>query len=121
MVKQATETKELKIPESQIQKSVLAYLNHLKGIYFFRSGVGAIRTELGNFFKTGKPGNPDIVVCYKGMFIGFEIKTKIGKQSPNQKKTELDIIKSGGKYFIIRSIDDAINALKYCEELNEAS
>jgi hypothetical protein len=114
MLKKKIGTKDfkIKIPERDIQKSVLAYLNHLKKIYFFRSGNGAIRTELGNFFRTGRPGNPDIVVCYKGIFVGLEIKTKTGKQSPSQEKTEQEIINAGGKYFIIRSIDDVINALE---------
>lgn len=103
--------KPIKIPEKQIQKAVLDYLSYLKNIYYFRAGSGIIRTELGNYFKSGKSGCPDIIICYKGVFIGFEIKTATGKQSDVQRIAEETINNSGGKYFIIRSLDDAKIAL----------
>jgi len=40
--------------ETEIQKSILEYLAYQKNIYFFRAGSGAIRTEQGGYFKTGK-------------------------------------------------------------------
>lgn len=51
-------------------------------------------------------GLPDIIVVWGGMFIGLEVKTKIGKQSPDQKVFESLVKKHGGKYFVVRSIED---------------
>ena len=98
--------------ENEIQKAILEYLNYIGKIYFFRAGSGAIRTENGNYFKSGKVGCPDIVVCYKGKFIGLEVKTEKGKQSDYQKVAEQEIKRAGGKYFMVRSINDVMKIIK---------
>lgn len=106
MFKKKTQAKNISIPESQIQKAILDYLSYLPNIYFFRSGSGAIKTEKGKYFKTGKKGCPDIIVCKNGKFIGIEVKTEKGKLSPAQIKAREEIIKAGGIYLIAKSIDD---------------
>ena len=75
-------------------------------LYWFRSASGAVQTASGRFFKSGKPGVPDISVIFNGQFIGLEIKTATGRQSPAQKKAQAEIESSGGKYYIIRSLAD---------------
>lgn len=95
--------------ERQIQRGVLDYLELLsrkKPIYYFRSAAGMVKTDQGRVFKTGKPGTPDISVCFDGMFIGLEIKTTIGRQSTLQKKAQEQIEAAGGKYYIIRCLED---------------
>jgi len=95
--------------ESVIQKGILDYLELLsrsKPVYYFRAGAGAVKTQQGRFFKTGRPGLPDIVVSYMGQFIGLEVKTKTGRQSQNQKKAEQEIRAAGGSYHVVRSISD---------------
>ena len=95
--------------ERQIQRGVLDYLELLsrkKPIYYFRSAAGMVRTEQGRIFKTGKPGTPDICVCYQGVFYGLEIKTKTGRQSELQKNAQKEIEASGGRYHIIRCLED---------------
>jgi len=98
-----------KMTEAMIQRAVLDYLEwYAKShkIYFFRSAAGAVKTEQGRYFKTGKPGTPDISVCFKSKYWGLEIKTKTGRQSSSQKKAEAEILAAGGQYLIIRSLDD---------------
>lgn len=92
--------------ESLIQRAILEYLAYVKDIYFFRSNSGSVVTSNGRFFRTGKKGCPDIICCYKGLFIGFEIKNEKGKQSIFQKDAQIDIEKAGGKYYLVRSVDD---------------
>lgn len=95
--------------ESTIQRGILDYLelfSRNNPIYFFRAGAGAVKTEQGRFFKTGKAGLSDIVVCYLGRFIGFEVKTPTGRQSQSQKQAEYDIKQAGGEYHLVRSIAD---------------
>ena len=111
-MKSSQKLQQIKISESQIQKAVIAFLSYRKDLYFFRAGSGTLQTERGSFFRTGKPGCPDIVICFEGRFIGFEIKTQTGKQTLPQKETEKLINVLGGKYFVIRSVDEAINALE---------
>jgi len=104
-----------KITEAILQRAVLDWLQSLDGIYFFRSGAGQVKTESGRFFKTGKPGCPDVTVCCGfdgiGLFVGLEIKTSVGRQSASQKKAEEEIKNAGGRYYIIRNIDEAKNAI----------
>jgi len=101
--------------EREIQKTIIEYLTYLENLgklYFFRAGSGAIKLDNGRYFKTGKPGLPDIIVLIKGMFIGLEVKTSNGKQSKIQKEAEENIKKNNGYYFIVRSIEDVENILK---------
>ena len=97
--------------EKHIQKSIIDYLSYRKDLYFIRSGSGLIKTEKGKYFKSGKPGCPDVIVCYKGRFIGLEIKTSKGKQSQIQKITESLIKECGGEYYIVKSLDDVLKIL----------
>jgi len=97
--------------EKIIQKAILQYLAYIKDLYFFRAGSGAIKTEKGGYFKSGKKGCPDIICCYKGKFIGLEVKNEKGKISEYQKQAERDISKAGGEYYIVRSVDDVIKII----------
>ncbi|MFM7852283.1 MAG: VRR-NUC domain-containing protein, partial [Flammeovirgaceae bacterium] len=81
-----------------------------------RSQAGAVNTIRRNgsagFFKTGRAGTPDITVCYQGKFVGIEVKNKKGKQSESQKQAQETIEKTGGYYFIVRSLDELISIFK---------
>ena len=111
-----------KVKESDIQKECLQMLQILENkgkIYFIRCNVfsGKIKRSNGSdgFIRQAKSGAPDIIVCVAGKFIGFEIKTESGKQSDLQKAAQLKIEKSGGKYFIIRSVRDLIYVFQNLE------
>lgn len=106
------------ISEKAIQKMCIDYLQLLENsgeLYFFRSQAGAVNTIRKNgskgFFKTGKAGAPDITVCYKGKFVGLEIKNEKGLQSEYQKEAQIKIKNSGGYYFIIRSVAEMVQVL----------
>lgn len=93
--------------ETQIQNAICQFLQYLENqgkLYFFRSGSGALKTEAGNYFKTGKAGCPDISLIINGRYIGLEVKTKKGRQTPNQKEAQMRIEKAGGEYYIVRSV-----------------
>lgn len=107
--------------EKQIQKEVIHFLQFLENqgtLYFLRtqSGMVKIRGEYGEddrFFKTGKIGCPDIVVCWnpkgrnscKGKFIGIEIKTATGKITERQREAQERIERAGGIYLEIRDVN----------------
>ncbi len=59
-----------------------------------------------------KPGDPDIVVCYQGIYIGIEAKTKTGVQSEWQKLREKQIKAAGGIYILARSVEDVEIAIE---------
>ena len=98
-----------KISEAMIQRAILDYLawySKSHKIYAFRSGAGNIKTEQGNYFKTGSPGCPDISVCYKGVYWGIEVKGPKGRQSALQKQAEAEILAASGRYELVRSLED---------------
>ena len=100
-----------KIKESDIQRSILDYLEILEKqgrCYCFRSGAGAMKLENGRYFKTGKKGCPDITCVANGKFIGLECKTPTGKLSEAQNEAKRAITKAGGIYNVVTSIDEVV-------------
>ena len=86
--------------ELNIQKAILDYLQYqenLGNLWFVRSASGAVNTDTGRRFKTGKKGCPDILLCQRGCFIGLEVKTAKGRQSRAQVEAQKVIEACGGK------------------------
>ncbi len=93
--------------EKSIENNIKSYLRS-KGAYYFK--------HHGNQYS--QVGVPDIIACYKGYFIGIEVKNETGKTSPLQ-NVNLEMINDAGGYGIVaRSVKDvelvieAINLIK---------
>lgn len=93
-------------PESKLKRDLKNLLND-RGAYWCSIAEGAY----------AKPGDPDIVACYKGTFIGIEAKTYDGTQSEWQKLREKMIVRAGGMYLLVRSVKDVIEVLDAIDEL----
>lgn len=98
--------------ESNVQNSICEYLEGKRRCFFrlnnipaFNRGVGGAVT-MRRLPKFTPRGLPDIIVVRAGMIYMLEVKTKTGKQSPEQKEIERWVKEHGGKYFVVRSIDD---------------
>lgn len=107
--------------ESQIQSIIIDYLIYLENqgkLFFQRTNNTPIYQEnrYRRLAKGQKKGFPDIIICYRGTFIGLEVKTDIGKQSKEQVWNERKIKENQGYYFIVRSLEDVKEIL---EKLNE--
>lgn len=87
--------------ESEITKSILKYLKTLPRCFFWK--------EHGGIYGTS--GIPDIIVCIDGRFIALEVKTQKGKTTPLQNAAIRKIRNSGGFAFVVRSIEEAKNAI----------
>ena len=98
--------------ERQIQQAVIEYLTLMERrfrCYFVRVGSGAIKTDDGRYFKSGKRGCPDVLLCLGGRFYGLEIKTATGgRQSDPQKDAQQMIEHNGGKYLVVRSAEEVM-------------
>jgi len=86
-----------KTVESIIKRQVRDYLAR-KGWFIFPvlQGLGAYK------------GITDFIACKNGWTLFLEIKTPAGKQSEHQLEFERRILKAGGRYMVIRDIDDLI-------------
>jgi hypothetical protein len=100
--------------ETDVQNSICEYLE-LRGRCFFRlNNIPAFnRGANGGITMRRLPkytpkGLPDIVVVQGGMFVALEVKKEKPKtyQSKEQKEFQAWVEKHGGRYYVVRSIDD---------------
>ena len=79
--------------ESKLQAKILRYL-------IYQDDCWAIKAE------SVTRGIPDIICCYRGKFIGFEVKSEQGELSEIQKATGELIDSAGGIYRVVRTMED---------------
>lgn len=90
-----------------------------------KAEIRRLLTESGAFWSNvqggpgSKPGDPDIIACYKGRYVGLEAKSKDGRQSPIQKVRESEIVNAGGIYRIIRTKEEVKEILEGIDNDND--
>ena len=82
--------------ESDIVKKILKYLKSVEGCFFWK--------EHGGMYGTA--GIPDIICCYRGRFIGFEVKTDVGEPTKLQLSAIRKIKAAGGNALVVRSVEE---------------
>lgn len=80
--------------ESQFQSMVIRYLKD-KGAYVLNVAGG---TQIPK-------GTPDLLVCWRGRFLGLELKTDTGKTTQLQKHHICEIRKADGFSKVVRPSD----------------
>lgn len=80
--------------ETDLKKQIKALLKS-RGAYVAPIANGAY----------AKIGDPDMVACYKGLFIAIEGKTYTGRQSDWQRLRMDQVHNAGGIYVVARSVD----------------
>ncbi len=86
--------------EKNIENKIKNYLKS-KGAYYVK--------YFGNQFS--QVGVPDILACYKGRFIGIEVKNEKGKTSPLQDINLQQIKDAGGISFVARNVEDVAKVI----------
>lgn len=88
-----------------------------EGLLFRHDRDGAKRKAMGV-----RPGFPDFILLYPNReyhFLAMELKSPKGRQSEHQKEYQKEVERVGGKYVIIRSLDEFINTVNdYFSKLN---
>lgn len=92
--------------EKNIENKIKSYLKS-KGAYYFK--------HHGNQYS--QVGVPDIIACYKGRFIGIEVKNETGKTSPLQNYNLEAIQKAGGFSMVARDVDIVRELLEYLDKV----
>ena len=83
-------------PEGKVKKKVKEYLQSIGAWYYMPVSNGM-----------GRVGCPDILVCYKGLFLAFETKApgKIANVTANQQR-ELDgILRVNGSVHVVDDVE----------------
>jgi len=82
--------------EQALIDQIKAYLNGIPQLFYWKAHGGIY----------GTAGIPDIIICYKGKFIGLEVKAKGRKATVLQQITINKIIKAGGTAVVVYSLDE---------------
>lgn len=91
--------------EQAVVDSIKRYLKSVKGLFFWK--------EHGGIYGTA--GIPDLIVCYKGRFIAFEVKRPGRNTTLLQEQTIRMINRCGGfamKVDNVNQVKEVINAFK---------
>ena len=99
--------------EADVLKAVLATLEmHPKVAWVARMNSGAFEVE-GRFIKAGFKGCSDIIGMLKGgRLLAVECKSSKGKETQDQAAFGARVAEDGGMYFVARSVDDVMEALR---------
>jgi hypothetical protein len=89
-------------PEGKVKKHVKDYLKSIGAWYYMPVSNGM-----------GRVGCPDILVCYKGVFMAFETKApgKLKNVTPNQEREIAEINAAGGLAIVVDSVDQVKEAI----------
>ena len=89
-------------PEAKVKKHVKDYLKSIGAWYYMPVSNGM-----------GRVGCPDILVCYKGVFMAFETKApgKLKNVTPNQEREIAEINAAGGLAIVVDSVDQVKEAI----------
>ena len=95
--------------ESRIQSEILGYLRGRSDVYVLNVPGGS----------TVPRGTPDLLVCYQGLFVGFEVKRPegtYGLTEPQQIRFK-QIRRAGGVAEVVTSIEDVKRIFRHLAEL----
>jgi hypothetical protein len=108
--------------ESEIQKRILLAIGTRDDLLIMRRNVGFARDPVsGRAIRFGTVGEGDLqgvlrVACNCGRIFGqavaLEAKTATGRQSDAQRLWERAWTRRGGIYAVVRSVEDAVDALE---------
>jgi len=93
-------------PEGKVKKKVKEYLQSIGAWYYMPVSNGM-----------GRVGCPDILVCYKGMFMAFETKApgKIKNVTPNQQREIDEIQRANGLAHVVDDVEQVKSLLDIFE------
>ena len=91
--------------EKDIVKAILKYLKTVPNCFSWK--------EHGGMYGTA--GIPDIICCYCGRFVAFEVKTETGKLTKLQEATIRKIKEAKGQAFKVTSVEEVKQILEHME------
>ena len=92
--------------ETDIVRAILTHLRSLDRCFCWKEHGGPYGTN----------GIPDMICCYHGRFVAFEVKTDTGRPTRLQEAVIRKISRAGGVSLIVRSVEDVKAALAAIDE-----
>lgn len=95
-----------------LSRTVTNYLT-LHGFFCWKGGTAAVRLAEGRFARFGQVGGGDLYAIRAGQLLCLELKASKGDRvRPEQAEFGRQIISHGGRYLVVRSLDDVIAMLE---------
>lgn len=101
--------------ESDIQAEILLALSrafHPDGVFWRQNSGSALSPDGARRIKLAPIGSADVVGVLRGRFVEVEVKTRTGKQRPEQAAHQAAVERAGGIYIVARSAEEAISLLR---------
>lgn len=105
-------------PEQALQRAVVQYLNLYPpppaGPYWTAVNPVPGKTKVAAAISKAlgmKPGVPDLVLCWRGRFIGIELKAAKGRLSKAQDAAISELQLAGGAVLVVRSVEQLADEL----------
>lgn len=97
--------------ETKLQGEIIKALNQFPGCVAHRHNV--YKPGYKKKIRTPKDqiGIGDIICCYRGNYLEFEVKTKTGIQEESQKEREIIVKRAAGRYYIVKSVQEVIEII----------
>lgn len=96
---------------SKLLNEILLAFGGRQDLTLWKNASGAVKIG-DRFLRFGLKGSPDILgIADGGRFVGIEVKTGTGRQTPEQKLFQAMTFRRGGVYIIARSLDDVEKGL----------
>ena len=93
-------------PEGRLQRKIQAV--------FTKAGARPIKIQASEDSHQ-EVGLPDLVICYRGLFIGAEVKQPGEKLRPLQRVVLNEIYEAGGVAAVLETVEQAESLLAYLE------
>lgn len=97
--------------EADLILKIRKYLATLEDCFFWKEHGG----------QYGTAGIPDIIVCYRGRFVGLEAKAGANRAPRLQAATIQQILAAGGVAAVVRSVEDVRRIMKLAGEKHDKS
>lgn len=103
----------MKNEETLIANAIIKHVeNNYPSAWIHKNVIAKCRLGSGFYSTVGLGvGSSDVIICFKGKFVAFEIKTQQGNLAEEQVKWGRMIRSKGGTYEVIRSVEDATRVL----------
>lgn len=101
-------------PEGTIKSAIREYLDTIPDLCVLPVATTGMWDPVRKRFRksTMRLGTPDILCCYKGLFIAIEVKSEQGRLSESQRQIKEEIERCWGLYMVARSVPDVREGLK---------
>ena len=111
-------------PEAKLQRAIIDRLSYDRDVMVLRVNAGAMVLGEGKgrrMFRGAPAGTSDLLLCVRdqwgaGFFCALEVKAKRGRLTDKQAAFQDRVRELGGFACVVRSVDDAVAAVKRCKE-----